>query len=833
MLEIKVNKKYDFFELNSELEIPNENIINENENDNKDLDKTSNLDLEPEFIQYNNKLKIEHSTFIIKTKNIIHLIFSINKDLPVKIEKSLFFSIQLSNPILQVISFMPDSKDESIIISTGDSLNNIEVLQIELKKLMHKYSYNKLNFIKNALKIIPIKDSLVLILHFTNLEEGKQEISLKLWKNFNEEIYNFKKVYNFAYNFENNKIICIDNKVAPFTFSIYPFSESYFNKNKNDIVLPEFYISLSDYIKNTEENDIEIFIFFESFSNIICFWAKYKNIESGYLLSIIFVDFKGNKCFDYLEFNYKAYNKYFFKINQKSKEIYLFNLSQELLYIYSFKKQDEISRNDLYITKIHFTGNIKGVDFTENNGLVILTEQNNLICYSKNENIFTNFQKQYIDENIGNDFITNNNLNLREKQKLNNNINQISYNKVNKNDKIIDIKVNKIHNINKIIDNNEKKIDNQKIFVNQFGQVDTFCQTEKNNLDEDEDEKENIDNIQIKKKEKETTLIKLTKNYKIFNEIKEIKNKFYSVQFEKLLLIKLIKQFKKNIINLEKNYIQKNSESDLNEKFKNIEIDIKMLNKNIEDIEKNINSEFDRYVNLHGLNYFLFEEKLNIIDEKNIKNKIIEIHKDMKYNNKNIYDNEDDNDDYESLELIDKSLGFELENKKYLKNKIVNILSKCNSIKQKINIICERNGNIKYNNNKLNILLNYCKNDINIICEMYKYNKFSKKEETKFIYGLINPLINFYNLMKDDLEAHFEILEKELKNSFKVNNETKIHLLSENNYLKNVKDNKNKEHIEDEILQYLEDIFEENKFYIENGMIITHYCINLDDDFKI
>ena len=133
MLEIKVNKKYDFFELNSELEIPNENIINENENDNKDLDKTSNLDLEPEFIQYNNKLKIEHSTFIIKTKNIIHLIFSINKDLPVKIEKSLFFSIQLSNPILQVISFMPDSKDESIIISTGDSLNNIAPLRAPLR----------------------------------------------------------------------------------------------------------------------------------------------------------------------------------------------------------------------------------------------------------------------------------------------------------------------------------------------------------------------------------------------------------------------------------------------------------------------------------------------------------------------------------------------------------------------------------------------------------------------------------------------------------------------------------------------------------------------------
>ena len=94
MLEGKLKKKYDFFEFNSELKIPKENILNEKESHN--LIETSNL-LEEELTQYNNNLKIEHSIFLIKAPNKIILIFSVDKDLPVKIEKNIS-SIPLSSP---------------------------------------------------------------------------------------------------------------------------------------------------------------------------------------------------------------------------------------------------------------------------------------------------------------------------------------------------------------------------------------------------------------------------------------------------------------------------------------------------------------------------------------------------------------------------------------------------------------------------------------------------------------------------------------------------------------------------------------------------------------
>ena len=364
MLEGKLKKKYDFYEFYSELKIPRENILNEKESHN--LIETSNLIEEEELTQYNNNLKIEHSTFIIKAPNKLLLILSINKDLPVKIEKNIY-SIPLSTPILQILSFMHDSKNESIIISTGDSIDNIQVLQIELKRLIHEASYNVLNFVKNALKIIPIKDSLALVLHYSTTNYGNG--GLKLWKNFREEIYNFKKVYNFTYNFQNNKIICLDNKEVPYIFSIYSFDEAYFNKTKNELLQPEFFISLNEFIKNIEENDIELFLHLETFSNVICFWAKNKNILSGYLLGIFFINFKDKKCFDYIEITFEAKNQYIFKINEISNEIYIFNLTEEILNIYSFNKKDLLSSDDLYISKIQFNGNIKGVDFTQNNGL--------------------------------------------------------------------------------------------------------------------------------------------------------------------------------------------------------------------------------------------------------------------------------------------------------------------------------------------------------------------------------------------------------------------------------------------------------------------------------
>ena len=63
MIKRKLQKKYEFLEFSSELIIPREIIKNERESNH--LIDTSNLISEEELTQYNNKLKIENSTFII------------------------------------------------------------------------------------------------------------------------------------------------------------------------------------------------------------------------------------------------------------------------------------------------------------------------------------------------------------------------------------------------------------------------------------------------------------------------------------------------------------------------------------------------------------------------------------------------------------------------------------------------------------------------------------------------------------------------------------------------------------------------------------------------
>ena len=93
MLEGKLEKKYDFFEFNSELKIPKEYILNEKEFHN--IIETTGLFEEEELTQYNNNLKKEYPNFIIKAPNKIILIFSFDKDLPVKVDKNIknIFSI--------------------------------------------------------------------------------------------------------------------------------------------------------------------------------------------------------------------------------------------------------------------------------------------------------------------------------------------------------------------------------------------------------------------------------------------------------------------------------------------------------------------------------------------------------------------------------------------------------------------------------------------------------------------------------------------------------------------------------------------------------------------
>ena len=184
MNEAILEKKYDFFDYSSELIIPKENY--EHPSENKNISE-NNDKIQPEY--ENNNLIIENSTFIIKApdnKKIL-LILSIDKDLPSKIEKNIY-PIPLELPVLQATSFMRESHNESILILTGseNDIDKNEVFQIQLKQLMHEALYNLLKDIKNATKIIPIKDSFALVLHCST--ENYKNGGLKLWKDFKEEI---------------------------------------------------------------------------------------------------------------------------------------------------------------------------------------------------------------------------------------------------------------------------------------------------------------------------------------------------------------------------------------------------------------------------------------------------------------------------------------------------------------------------------------------------------------------------------------------------------------------------------------------------------------------
>ena len=899
MLEGKIQKKYDFFIFNSELKIPPEIISNEDQS--KEMKKNNNSITEEELNQYNNQLKIENTIFIIKEQNKLIIILSVDKDLPSKIENNTY-SIPLSSPVLQAISFMHKSKDESIIISTGDSIDNIEVRQFHLKRLMHESSYNLLNNIKNSLKIIPIKDSLALVLHYST--QKYKDAGLKLWKNFKEEIYNFKKVYNFTFNFQCNKLICVDNKEPPYVFSVYSFEESYFNKNNNEILEPDFFISLAENIKNIKEEEIKLFLHFESFSNIIYFWAKTNNSLSGYVFTILFVDFKDKKCSEFVEIIFEAKNKYLFKKNEITNEIYIFNLTEELLFIYSFKekytKSGKYTSEDLLFTKIHFCGNIKGIDFTGNNGLVLLTEQNNLVCYSRNENLFKNSQKEYNINNNNKNDEDKDTINKSINDNLNNSLNEDDMNSLNKNLKKIfnkndkkeehlienNLDLNKeINNTNSTINekikpinlfnkNNKKSDDNEminkdkliNIKLNSCNQTpkdnekdknlnikENYCQTAHNYDEEDEEDEDELseekkDNndenksIKEKKDENEDEKEKLKKELlekKCINYLKqkEIIDKFKMANNNKKILNKTIQLFKENISNLENEILKGISESKLNEKYKEIISNISNLKKeNNSDIKYNYD---DIDISLTKAKYYIFQIQLFITDINRTKNKIIELTK-RNIDKKNLKKKKDSNNcDYESAELINNSINIELKNKNQIKAKIEKLLYECKINDTKINNIFEMNSlNINIHN-KLKFLLNKCKNDIDKICELYKYNKFSQKEENEFIYGIINPFLNFFNFVIRDLESKIVNMSNEIDNFSlnKGNKEERVHSFCENNYLNKLKKveingGRDGENFDKIISNYLEEVYEENNFYSTKGIIIDYKCINIEEEFK-
>ena len=825
MIESKLQKKYEFFEYNSELIIPKENFKISNET--KILKDNSNLILEPKQLDIKNKLVIENSTFIIKVpdKNQILIIFSIDKDLPSKIEKNTY-SIPFDHPVLQAISFMNDSQNESIIISTGNENNfdDIQVFQIQIKQLLHEALYTLLKDIKNAIKIVPVKDSFVLILH--NSTEIYKNGGLKLWKNLKEEIYNFNIIYNFSYNYQNNKIICIDNKEAPFTFSIYTFDESYFNKKSSDRLQPEFFIQLGEYLKLNKEEDIENFLHFESFFNIIIFLAKTKDEKIGYLFGIFFANFKEKKILDHLEFNFDANGKYFLKVNKNTNEIYIFNLKSELLFIYSFKtenKNELFLPENLFLSKTKFSGNIKGIDFTANNGMVVLTEQNNLICYSRNENIFQNNLKKFNEQNskIKSDIENNkksksaNNEGLKiYSNNFYDSIKDMSYE--NNNLKLKKFKSDQhLNNKNFIKDKNNNDNSKENIKENNKQNDLNNLNNKMNNKEGDIKEiiKENdIDlNIELKKKNEEEEAKKL----EIMNKQTELLEKLKSKMKEKTIIYKLSNSFQNKLSKFEEMILSGISKLKLEEIYNQIE-----------SIKQNNISSYENFdIDLAKVKNFIYDIISILPDLNYTKNKFILFIQNEIKRKESIKQKNDNNLDFESPELMNKVINKELSEKPKLKKDIEKILYNSSKIDRQLNIVSEINGDIKIIETKLNLLLLKCQNDINQINEMYKYTKFkiSKKEEYKFIHVLINPFIEFYHKIVKELELKI--------NSFIKNVEEKD-VEKENNSINKINFIYENDNIENRLSFQFLDIFKKNNFYSLNEPIIKNNYINLDNEFE-
>ena len=811
MNEAKLEKKYDFFDYYSELIIPKENY--EDSSENKNISENDNkIQSEQNNLYDSNNLIIENSTFIIKApdnKKIL-LILSIDKDLPSKIEKNIY-PIPLELPVLQATSFMRESHNESILILTGNEndIDKNEVFQIQLKQLMHEALYNLLKDIKNATKIIPIKDSFALVLHCST--ENYKNGGLKLWKDFKEEIYNFNKIYNFAYNYQYNKVICLDNKEAPFTLSIYNFDESYFNKKQNEILQPDFFVQFGDYLNNTKEEFIETFLHFESFSNVILFWAKLKEEKLGFLFGIFFVNFKKKQCFDYVEFNFDGKNKYIFKINKNLNEIYIFNLSEDLLFIYSFgakneSQKEELSTDNLFLSKIKFSGNIRGIDFTALNGMVVLTEKYNLVCYTRNDPLFKEHQKKYEKGFSPNNSNIENSNEKEEKLKtyenkindfipdIMNQDNNLGLRKFNS-EKII--KVKKRNEINVNIENKNKKNENKKI-----------------NINRDNKEKENEDNeIQLKRKEE------LKKRQELLNKQKELLDILKSKIKEKNIIIKLANSFENKISKFEENILSGISQLKLEGIFNQIQFNNSRKAYKFDDFD---------FILIKAKN-FIYEIQSIIPDIKYNKNKIInylqnEIKRKKLKKEKDEYNY---NYNFESMKSINKPLNLGLEYKPNQKKEIESIIYNCSLIDKKVNYLSKVNGIINIYEKKINLLLLKCKNDINQINEMYKYNKIkmSKIEEAELINVLIKPFIDYLTQEIKELKEKINILIE--KESYKYDNKN-----IERNKFINEQDNNKQSNLENQLSFNLQDIFEKNKFYSLNENIIKNHYINLENEFE-
>ena len=245
---------------------------------------------------------------------------------------------------------------------------------------------------------------------------------------------------------------------------------------------------------------------------------------------------------------------------------------------------------------------------------------------------------------------------------------------------------------------------------------------------------------------------------------------------------------------------------------------------------RKINSYEDYDILIMKAEYFIHEIQSILPDIKSNKNKLLYFLKNEINRKKLIESKKENNFDFESKELINH-INEELKGKPKIKNEIEKMIYNCSLTDNNIAIISEIRSNIKLFDSKSSLLLLKCRNDINQINEMYKYNKqiISKTKETELIYNLIKPFIEFYYKTIKEFEEKvniFIIKEKEENIDIFIDKEENINISKHAFHGEN-------NNLEKKLSHDLQDVFEKNNFYSLNEIIIKNHYINLDDDFDL
>ena len=882
-----MKKKYEFFEFTEQFKISTDLLNNDAPNEvSSDMDKL--FKNEEQLSQYKNKLSIQSSLFMVKDKNNIFFFFSVNNGLPQGDKKNL--QLNLKSPILQIVLYNKEQADESVIISAGDSIDNINVNQLQMSEIMHGMNYSQLNYIKNAVKIIPLSNNYTLVLH-QNTQKFKDG-GLKLWKDFKYKIYNYNNYKNFTFNYQYKKIIGLNKTDQKYNFEIYSLDIDKLNiddkdtQNKiNENLKSIFAVDLNDYIK--ENKKMKIYIYLETFANIICFLAK--NSEN-YILGIFYIDFNNNKCLNYSQIKYDNKNEFLLRINRKFNEIYLFNLNNNLLYIYNFYNKNNnttniFNENDRKEYKINFDIKIKGMDFTEEGGLIVLTEKNALISFHRFENEYKNYKQVINNEEL-------------DKVKVNLEKNEFKNSKKeNEEEKIIENeKESEINSIKEKIYENESVTEQEKkieIKTPIKSEIKEEIKQKNDSIKNSNELNEQITNNDIKQnndiKNQKNSINTNNNEIENKNEIKNDNLKIQSIKYKSLLNEKI--SIKKELSGKEEE--NKNSSISIYNLGNHLKFDINSLKKYYESIiyfRESQNKLKTKLITTHNIitviNSLISDYKKNILDlEKNkfkdlSKSKLNELYE----NTKNIFDSNKNNSisnensldftkiefklfqmknfligaQYKINELIDSQKNIQIikelvtenqKNNKFLINNqnydsldLINKIKPYEKIQQiekmlfKLHIIEEQ---IKcksfidgYNNNFNEKIKNIIIDIVNTVKSFTEFYKFQKIEglEKKFINEIFKSFFGLCFDLITDLKLKFQELESKVNDTKNITDED-IHIFCKDRYYDKYKINDNKNIMQNFENKFME-LYETNNFETMKGNIIsTNYIeVNFDED---